>query len=89
MTWNFFCKSRVLVRVRNPRDNNSGACPEVLKVMEECNREHAAGYGDDEWTRRASDALREVFQTIFCVQWDGGEFARPANAASSIFVTGW
>ena len=44
-------------------DNNSGACPEVLEVMEECNREHAAGYGDDEWTRRASDALREVFQT--------------------------
>ena len=44
-------------------DNNSGACPEVLEVMEECNREHAAGYGDDEWTRRASDSLREVFQT--------------------------
>ena len=21
-------------------DNNSGACPEVLEVMEECNREH-------------------------------------------------
>ena len=32
--------------------------------MEECNREHAPGYGDDEWTRRASDALREVFRAI-------------------------
>ena len=32
-------------------------------MMEECNREHAAGYGEDEWTRRASDALREVFET--------------------------
>ena len=50
--------------VRNfASDNNSGACPEVLEVMEECNREHAAGYGDDIWTRRASDALLEVFQT--------------------------
>ena len=43
-------------------DNNSGACPEVLEVMEEVTGS-TSGYGDDEWTRRASDALREVFQT--------------------------
>jgi threonine aldolase len=43
-------------------DNNSGACPEVLEVMEKCTLEHALGYGDDRWTRMASDALREVFE---------------------------
>jgi threonine aldolase len=36
-------------------DNNSGACPEVLKVLQECNQDHASGYGDDSWTQRASD----------------------------------
>ena len=57
-------EKKKMKRERNfASDNNSGACPEVLEVMEECNREHAAGYGDDEWTRRASDALREVFET--------------------------
>ena len=57
-------EKKMMKRERNfASDNNSGACPEVLEVMEESNREHAAGYGDDEWTRRASDALREVFET--------------------------
>lgn len=51
-------------KVRNfASDNNSGACPEVLKVLQESNQEHAYGYGDDEWTRRASDGLRDLFET--------------------------
>ena len=44
-------------------DNNSGACPEVLKVLQECNQDHASGYGDDSWTQRASDGLRDLFET--------------------------
>ena len=50
-------------RVRNfASDNNSGACPEVLEILERCNRDHAAGYGEDLWTKRASDLLRDLFQ---------------------------
>lgn len=66
-------------RVRNfASDNNSGACPEVLEILERCNRDHAAGYGEDLWTKRASDLLRDLFQidceVFFCFQRDGGEF---------------
>jgi threonine aldolase len=31
--------------------------------MEEANRGHVAGYGDDPWTSRASDLIREFFET--------------------------
>ena len=66
-------------RVRNFASDNNSGCPEVLEVIEECNREHAPGYGDDEWTRRASDALREVFQSdceVFFVFNGTAEFPR-------------
>ena len=57
-------QSQSEVKIRNfASDTNSGACPEVLQVLEECNYEHAPGYGDDPWTRRASDGLREIFDT--------------------------
>ena len=44
-------------------DNYSGICPEAWAALEEANRGHARSYGDDEWTTRASDALRELFET--------------------------
>jgi threonine aldolase len=54
--------------VPNPRrqfasDNNSGICPEAWEALAEANRGHARGYGDDPWTDRASDLIREVFET--------------------------
>lgn len=45
-------------------DNTAGVCPEAWQAMVEAN--HAgpvASYGDDPWTRRASDLFREVFET--------------------------
>ena len=44
-------------------DNYSGICPEAWAAMAEANHGHARSYGDDPWTARASDLLREIFET--------------------------
>src|SRR5512136_1765790 len=44
-------------------DNNAGICPEAWAAMAEANQGHAPGYGDDPWTARAADLLRELFET--------------------------
>jgi len=44
-------------------DNCSGICPEAWQAMAEANQGFAAGYGEDRWTRRASDLIRELFET--------------------------
>jgi threonine aldolase len=52
---------------RRPRqfasDNQAGICPEAWAAMAEANAAgHAASYGDDPWTNRAADLIRETFQ---------------------------
>lgn len=44
-------------------DNHSGICPEAWAALSAANVGHAPAYGDDEWTRRACERLREVFET--------------------------
>ena len=44
-------------------DNYAGICPEALQALLAANAGHAPAYGDDEWTRRVSDRLRELFAT--------------------------
>ena len=44
-------------------DNYSGICPEAWAALAAANHGHARSYGDDPWTTRASDLLREVFET--------------------------
>lgn len=44
-------------------DNYAGVCPEVWAALQAANWGHAPGYGDDAWTARASDLLREIFET--------------------------
>src|SRR5207245_1193639 len=44
-------------------DNYAGICPEAWAALEEANQGHAVSYGDDPWTARAADLLREVFET--------------------------
>ncbi len=44
-------------------DNNAGICPEVAEILAECNHGHAPGYGDDVWTQRACDKIRELLET--------------------------
>jgi threonine aldolase len=42
-------------------DNNAGICPEALTALVEANRGHAPGYGADDWTRAATEAIRSAF----------------------------
>ena len=44
-------------------DNYAGICPEALQALLSANNGHASAYGDDDWTRRVSDRLRELFET--------------------------
>lgn len=44
-------------------DNCARICPEAAEAIEAANRDHAASYGEDAWTRRACDLVREIFET--------------------------
>jgi len=44
-------------------DNYSGICPEAWAAMEEANQGHQRAYGDDQWTARAADHFRKLFET--------------------------
>lgn len=56
--------SKPPVRTRHfASDNYAGVCPEAWAALEEANQGHAPAYGEDEWTRRASDLIRDVFET--------------------------
>ena len=43
-------------------DNYAGICPEAWQAMADANSGHTPSYGDDAWTQRAADALRELFE---------------------------
>lgn len=43
-------------------DNYAGICPEAWAALEKANQDHAVSYGDDPWTARAADLIREVFE---------------------------
>jgi threonine aldolase len=42
-------------------DNYAGICPEAWRALEAANAGHAPGYGADDWTRAATDAIRCAF----------------------------
>jgi len=44
-------------------DNYAGACPEAMQAFAEVNTGFANAYGNDPWTGRACDLLREFFET--------------------------
>src|SRR5207248_11469308 len=44
-------------------DNYAGMCPEALKSLLQANEGHEVSYGDDSWTEKASNLLRDVFET--------------------------
>src|ERR1700728_3072376 len=45
-------------------DNRSGVCREAWEAMHRANMAgHEASYGDDRWTRQATDSLRQLFET--------------------------
>ena len=43
-------------------DNYSGICPEVLNAFIESNSGSARAYGDDEYTQKVSQKIREIFE---------------------------
>ncbi len=51
-------------------DNTAGICPEAWAALADANADHVPAYGDDPWTARASDRLRDVFEAdcevFFC-----------------------
>jgi len=44
-------------------DNYAGICPEAWEAMNSANRGFASSYGDDEWTRKACESIRQLFET--------------------------
>src|SRR5512145_3173520 len=44
-------------------DNYAGICPEAWEAMAQANAGHAVSYGNDSWTQKASDLIRQVFET--------------------------
>ena len=44
-------------------DNYAGICPEAWSAMEQANHGSMPAYGEDEWTQRAADAFRSLFDT--------------------------
>ncbi|MBN2622207.1 MAG: aminotransferase class V-fold PLP-dependent enzyme [Acidimicrobiales bacterium] len=54
-------------------DNAAGASPEVIAAIAAANEGTALAYGDDDWTRRASQAFRDLFdapvESLLC--WSG------------------
>jgi len=44
-------------------DNTLGICPEALAALEKANRGAAESYGEDEWTRRLRESVRDLFET--------------------------
>lgn len=44
-------------------DNNSGVHPRMLQAIMDANKDHTIGYGDDEWTREAEKAVKNLIGT--------------------------
>lgn len=57
-------RSVEMLRQHFASDNYAGICPEALHWFLEANHSgHQPGYGDDVWTQRSTDMIRELFQT--------------------------
>jgi threonine aldolase len=44
-------------------DNTAPICPEAWVALQEANADYAAAYGEDRWTARVCDRIREIFET--------------------------
>jgi threonine aldolase len=44
-------------------DNTAGICPEAFAALQAVNVGTATSYGDDHWTARVCDMVREIFET--------------------------
>ncbi|GMV66382.1 MAG: threonine aldolase [Candidatus Hinthialibacteria bacterium] len=62
-------------------DNCAGMCPEALEAFLKANQDYSPSYGDDPWTERASNLLREIFETDCAVY-----FCFTGTAANSMAI---
>jgi threonine aldolase len=53
----------ILERHEFASDNTAAICPEVFAALQEANANYAPAYGDDRWTARLCDRIREIFET--------------------------
>src|SRR5438067_10546235 len=44
-------------------DNTATICPEAWAALEEANADAVASYGEDRWTARVCERIREIFET--------------------------
>ena len=44
-------------------DNTAGLCPEAFKALADANEGCCPSYGEDVYTARATDMIREIFET--------------------------
>jgi threonine aldolase len=44
-------------------DNTAAICPEAWEALQEANASHAPSYGEDQWTARVCERVREIFET--------------------------
>jgi threonine aldolase len=65
-------------------DNNAGVCPEAWAALAAANAGHAPGYGGDDWTKAASDAIRDVFESDCAVYFVFNGTAANALALAAI-----
>src|SRR6266498_1238877 len=43
-------------------DNTAAICPEAMKALENANVDGAPSYGEDRWTARVCDRIRQLFE---------------------------
>jgi threonine aldolase len=54
-------RSPIIPGAQFASDNTAGICPSAWNALAEANAGYAKGYGDDAWTARAADKIREIF----------------------------
>ena len=74
-------------------DNYAGICPEAWEAMQEANHGFSNSYGDDVWTEKACNALREFFdaecQVFFVFNGTAAKFHITGSQFESSFSTKW
>jgi threonine aldolase len=55
-------KNEVPIRRQFASDNYAGICPEAMAALIEANAGHSSSYGNDPWTTKAADLIRDLFE---------------------------
>ena len=73
-------------------DNYSGICPQAWAAMEQANSGHVPSYGDDDWTLKAADMFRELFdsdcEVFFVFNGTAGAIPWPWRLSVSLTTRG-